>query len=66
MSEHTQRRRHWHTTAKAEENPSEVIDGQRTSADPKSEIDALIDEIDKMLEENALEILNGYRQRNGE
>jgi prokaryotic ubiquitin-like protein Pup len=59
----TQRRQ---SRAKQEAAESIITDGQRTDEELKSEIDALLDEIDAVLESNAVEFLASYTQKSGE
>jgi ubiquitin-like protein Pup len=53
-------------SSRAEEVAPETAEGQRTDEELKAEIDTLLDEIDQVLEENAVEVLLSYRQISGE
>lgn len=56
------------TTANPKRRPPTTIPRERSAHDAElvDEMDALLDEIDDVLEENALEVTQRYRQKGGE
>lgn len=56
------------TTTTRQPQPPTKIPTKRDAHDTEmiDEMDALLDEIDHVLEDNALEVTRRYRQRNGE
>ena len=55
-------------TARPERRPPTKVPTERTVHDAElvDEMGEFLDEIDGLLEENALEVVRSYRQRNGE
>jgi ubiquitin-like protein Pup len=56
------------TTVQAERRPPTTIPTERNTHDAElvDDMGALLDEIDEVLEENALEVTRTYRQKGGE
>jgi len=56
--------------ARAKPRPTKVVESEKTKAKSrqalKEDLDALLDEVDDVLEENAEEFVKGYVQRGGE
>jgi prokaryotic ubiquitin-like protein Pup len=66
MAEQVNGMRRRQSTAKSEPAGSTIIERQRADEELKTEIDTLLDEIDAVLESNAVEFLASYTQRGGE
>jgi ubiquitin-like protein Pup len=63
MARQMNRLRYGQTTAKA---ASRTPEGPKTDEEVNAGIDSLLEEIDQVLEENAVEFLQSYRQTGGE
>jgi ubiquitin-like protein Pup len=66
MAEQVNAMRRRQSTVKGEPAESTITERQRTDDELKTEIDTLLDEIDALLESNAVEFLASYTQKSGE
>jgi ubiquitin-like protein Pup len=65
MREHVERRPHHHE--RGDDAPAaETVEYAPGAADLKADLDAILDEIDELLEDNAEEFVKAYVQKGGE